>query len=71
VSALTAALAASVRAPHASAAAAAGHTVWIDEEPHGYAVRCIPHGDLGAHSAHLVAFCAAVRHDMEMGGQGE
>lgn len=71
MSALTAALAASVRAPHASAAAAAGHTIWIDEEPAGWRASCIPHGDLGLRRSHLAAMCAAVQHDMDEGGQGE
>lgn len=69
MTALVAALAASVRNPHAPPARSAGHTVWIDEEPGGYAVRCIPHGDVGRpHSGHLAAFLAAVEHDFEEGG---
>lgn len=71
MSALVAALAASVQHPHSSTAAKAGHTVWWDEVPGGYAVRCIPHGDLGHASGHEAAFMAALEHDIEMGGQGE
>jgi hypothetical protein len=71
VSALLAALAASVEHPHGSTAAKAGHTVWWDEVPGGYAVRCIPHGDVAHRATHEAAFFAALEHDMEMGGQGE
>lgn len=44
------------------------HVVWIDEEPDGFAVRCIPHGFVGARPAHVDAFLCALEHDFEITG---
>lgn len=44
------------------------HCVWIDPDPQGFRVMCIPHGDLGAFTAHLAAFIAGVQHDHDNGG---
>lgn len=69
VSALVAALAASVRAPHASTAARTAHTIWFEESGGGYAVRCIPHGHITWVRQGLAATLAALEHDVEQGGE--
>lgn len=47
-----------------------GHCVVIDDEPgsEGFAVRCVPHGSIGAWESRLAAFLGALEHDHEMGG---
>lgn len=44
------------------------HTVWIEDENGGYAVRCIPHGYIGWAWKHLTAFVVALAHDYNAGG---
>ena len=44
------------------------HVVWIDEEPGGFAVRCLPHGFIATRANHLAAFTCAYEHDFEITG---
>lgn len=68
MSALVAALAASVREPHWSPYdAATRHTVWVDTTDGGFAVHCIPHGPIGTGPTHLAAMVMAYGHDEEQG----
>jgi hypothetical protein len=68
VTALVAALAASVRTAHWSPySPATRHTVWIEEEPDGFAVHCIPHGDVGFEPTFLRATLRGYAHDEEHG----
>lgn len=47
-----------------------GHVVEVVPTAGGYAVRCIPHGDLGEHETHLAAFTAACIHDDDVAPWG-
>jgi hypothetical protein len=37
--------------------------VTVVPEPHGFGVRCIPHGHITSEATHLAAFLAACEHD--------
>jgi hypothetical protein len=68
VSALTGALARSVRAPHWSPySMATRHCVWLGEDSDGYVVHCLPHGEIGRRPTHLEALLLGYAHDEENG----
>ena len=68
MSALVAALAASVEHPHWSPYdLATRHTVWIDEQGHDFVVHCIPHGEVGVEPTFLAAMLRGYAHDEEQG----
>jgi hypothetical protein len=68
MTAALAALVASVKEAHWSPYdMATRHTVWIDRERDGFAVRCIPHGEVGWKPTGLAATALGYAHDDEQG----
>lgn len=39
------------------------HCVWLDPEPDGFTVKCIPHGEIGVRDTHYRALVLGYLHD--------